>query len=263
MDKAKKVFDQELGGFFTEQERSHIWTEIMHANYPIEQEEVLEEVIERLLENEPYQYIIGRSFFYNHEFIVNKHVLIPRPETEELVHKVYTDFKGLSPKILDIGTGSGCIAVSLAKLLPAAEVYALDVSPHALEIADKNAKELNATVQYFEADIRTHHPEMKFDVMVSNPPYIPLKEKELMADNVLNYEPGLALFVEDENPLEFYEVIAAYAISNLTNNGRLYVEINEHYGQEVKNLFNEIGFQNVKLHQDMQGKDRMVVGEKK
>lgn len=236
-----------------------------------DEEQPLFEALSRLKNEEPIQYIIGETEFYGLPFKVNMHTLIPRPETEELVNLIIEESRNQNSKlkILDIGTGTGCIAISLAKNIPHAKVYALEVSEDALEVAKYNA-EMNATNVTFIQDniLNPCHPEMvlahhKFDIIVSNPPYVRNLEKEEINNNVLKYEPHLALFVPDENPLKFYNAISEYAVNNLTKNGLLFFEINQYLGQETKQLLADFGFTNIELIKDVFGKDRMLKAIKK
>lgn len=230
------------------------------------QSDMLAQSIERLLQHEPLQYITGKAHFYGLEFKVNSHVLIPRPETEELVHLILQASSPSAPiSILDIGTGSGCIPIALKKHLPSATVYALDVSAEALKVAEENARLNEADVQFIKGDILD--PETgsgmtmsTLDMIVSNPPYITGNEKADMHANVLQHEPHLALFVPDEDPLLFYKAIARFANRHLKTGGTLYVEINAAYGEEVKNCMHMYGFADIVIVKDMQGKDRMVKG---
>lgn len=220
------------------------------------------DIINRLKQHEPIQYIIGKSQFYNLEYTVKKGVLIPRPETEELVNQIIKQ-NGSANKlnILDIGTGSGCIAVSLKSNLPNSNVWAYDISETAMKIAKENAKLNNCDIHFVNQDILTSYnkiEDIKFDIIVSNPPYVRHKEAELMSKNVLNYEPHLALFVDNNNPLLFYKSIANYARLNLKISGRLYFEINEAFGSNVYNLLESLGYQNIELSKDLNGKDRFV-----
>lgn len=224
------------------------------------------EALELLKRQKPIQYIIGETEFYGLEFKVNEHVLIPRPETEELVSWVVSEFntKKKPLRILDIGTGSGCIAISLAKNLRNVKVYALDVSKEALKVAKGNA-ELNAVdIEFLELDVleTKRIRDLEFDIIVSNPPYVREKEKEKMRPNVLDNEPHLALFVKDENPLLFYNAIAQFANQNLANKGVLFFEINEFLGGNMINLLNENHFKSIELKQDIFKKDRMIKGVK-
>ena len=224
------------------------------------------EALELLKRQKPIQYIIGETEFYGLEFKVNEHVLIPRPETEELVSWVVSEFntKKKPLRILDIGTGSGCIAISLAKNLRNVKVYALDVSKEALKVAKGNA-ELNAVdIEFLELDVleTKRIRDIEFDIIVSNPPYVREKEKVKMRPNVLDNEPHLALFVKDENPLLFYNAIAQFANQNLANKGVLFFEINEFLGGNMINLLNENHFKSIELKQDIFKKDRMIKGVK-
>ncbi len=211
----------------------------------------------------PIQYIIGETEFYGLPFKVNKHVLIPRPETEELVSWIINESKVKSQKskvtILDIGTGSGCIPISLAKNLPNATIYALDISSEALKTAKSNAELNNVTINFIEADIlNLLELPQQFDFIVSNPPYVRALEKEQMQENVLKNEPHIALFVEDNNPLLFYDKISDLAKNYLSKNGDLYFEINQYLGKETVDLLASKGFKNIVLKKDMFGADRMV-----
>ena len=227
--------------------------------------EYFEALISRLLNYEPIQYILGTTSFFGLEFKVDTNVLIPRPETEELVAWILnqTD-SSQSLKILDIGTGSGCIAVSLAKHLPNAEVYALDISPEALEITQYNAQQNAVHINCIKANVLDwNYTDLTFDIIVSNPPYVRQSEKELMAPNVLEYEPHLALFVENNNPLVFYEAIVALSTEALKKNGVLYFEINEYLADETKALFSSNNFEDVQLKTDIFGKNRMMRASKR
>lgn len=229
-----------------------------------EVQEKLEEALDRLEKQEPIQYVLGEAPFYGRSFTVNPSVLIPRPETEELVQLILSRHggqKGL--RLLDVGTGSGIIAISLALELMEPQVYAVDVSGSALEIAEENARKLEASVEFIKADILDSVPPMPpMDLVVSNPPYVRWQEAEQMQANVLDWEPHLALFVENHDPLIFYRHIAIMARQQLINGGFLYFEINEAFGQEVVQMLTESGFSRASIHQDMQGKDRMVSAEK-
>ncbi len=227
----------------------------------------LQRILTELKTGKPLQYILGETVFYGFPFKVNSSVLIPRPETEELVEWVIecaelADVTGAGLRILDIGTGTGCIAVSLNKSLPNAKVSALDVSQEAIDIASANAALNKVDIKFIHTDIRTFTTEHKFDIIVSNPPYITQREKEEMHNNVLDHEPHLALFVADEKPLEFYEAIADFAWVTLSDMGLLFFEINEHLGQETVEMLSAKSFINIELKQDMQGKDRMIKCEK-
>jgi release factor glutamine methyltransferase len=222
-------------------------------------------IISRLNNNEPVQHIIGSTEFCGLEFRVSSSVLIPRPETEELVQMVTRDYaepdKDVS--ILDIGTGSGCIAIVLARFLPHVSVHAWDVSDEALEVARENARQLIADVHFAKQDmLNVSFPlpgdVIKFDCLVSNPPYVTYSEAEHMRPNVLRFEPHEALFVEDNDPLLFYKAIADFGKHHLKAGGKCYVEINEHFGAETKKVFEERAYQNVEILRDIHGKDRFV-----
>jgi len=222
------------------------------------------EAIDRIKKHEPVQYITGKSYFYGQEFRVTPGVLIPRPETEELVALIlqrHGDQSNLT--ILDIGTGSGCIAVSLASKSIGAKVTAIDISDQALKIAHENANQNNVVLELSLLDIANESlPNDRYDIIVSNPPYITEKEQGLMHKNVLEYEPGLALFVPDDSPLKFYEHIATKGKMAIKKGGWIYCEINEHFGDATVALFENQGYVKVELHQDMQGKDRMLSCQK-
>ncbi|MGA9639488.1 peptide chain release factor N(5)-glutamine methyltransferase [Flavobacterium sp.] len=227
--------------------------------------EVWNKLLEQLKKEIPIQYLLGTTSFFGLEFEVNENVLIPRSETEELVDWIIQDNSktGKSLKILDIGTGSGCIAISLAKNLLDAQVFAIDVSKDALAIAKKNAQTNGVNVQFVEQNIlETEDLLQQFDIIVSNPPYVRDLEKEEIKNNVLEYEPHLALFVADDNALIFYRKIAELAQKNLSPNGKLYFEINQYLGKEMINLLEELGFKNIELRKDIYGNDRMIFGEK-
>ena len=220
-------------------------------------------ILEQLKREIPIQYLLGSTHFYGLEFEVNSNVLIPRPETEELVDWIIqsSKFKVQSSKfkILDIGTGSGCIAISLAKNLPNAEVFALDVSDKALATSQKNAELNQVTIQFIHQSIlETEDLGQQFDLIVSNPPYVRHLEKQEIKKNVLDNEPHLALFVEDNDALIFYRKIAQLAKKNLCPNGQLYFEINQYLGQETLDLLQEMGFKDITLRKDIYGNDRMI-----
>jgi len=229
--------------------------------------EKINAIIQDLKALKPIQYILGLTTFLGCMIKVNKHVLIPRQETEELVDltvRECNDSNNLSPKILDIGTGSGCIAIALKKKLPNSIVSAIDISNDALMVAKENAVINNAEISFIKADILDSKFSLKetFDIIVSNPPYIRLSEKDSMSKNVLEHEPHLALFVNDSDPLLFYKHIADFAIKNLILNGKLYFEINEAIGNDLKLLLELKGFKNVQIIKDMSGKERIAIGNK-
>jgi release factor glutamine methyltransferase len=223
--------------------------------------------VKDLKRGRPVQYILGKASFYGMEFIVNSNVLIPRPETEELVKLILDDAKlhAESFSILDIGTGSGCIAVALKKNLPRCHVYALDISEEALKVARENALRNDCEIHFIHGDIRDQSVVEKLPactVLVSNPPYVKNSERSSMHENVVEHEPHLALFVPDEDALIFYKVIAEAGKTKLKPGGAVYVEINEALGIDTALLFQKEGYTNVQLLQDMQGKDRMIKAER-
>lgn len=222
-----------------------------------------ETVLSELKKEKPIQYILGETEFYGLRFRVNENTLIPRPETEELVELIISDNQITkntnSLTILDIGTGSGCIAISLAKNLSNAKVSAIDVSEKALEMAKKNAEINEVNVNFILADVlKISTLQEKYDVIVSNPPYVRNLEKHEIKPNVLEFEPHLALFVEDDDALIFYRKIAELALKNISENGKLYFEINQYLGKETVELIENLGFKNVKLIKDIYENDRMV-----
>ena len=222
-------------------------------------------LLEQLKKEIPVQYLLGSTSFYGLEFTVNENVLIPRSETEELVDWIIKDNSKTDTSLilLDIGTGSGCIAISLAKNIGDAQVFAIDVSKEALATAKINAQNNGVNIQFIEQDIlETEDLAQQFDIIVSNPPYVRNLEKEEIKNNVLEYEPHLALFVADDNALVFYRKIAELAQKNLSPKGKLYFEINQYLGKEMVDLFQELGFKNIELRKDIYGNDRMIFGEK-
>ena len=216
-------------------------------------------IVKRLQNGEPIQYIIGITEFYGLDFKVTSSVLIPRPETEELVEWILLDTKQLNPHILDIGTGSGCIAITLAKKMKYATVDAWDVSADALEVARENAIGNSVSVKFLRVDVLADQShEKKFDIIVSNPPYIKESEKEVMSKNVLDFEPHQALFVSNNDALIFYNRIADIAMHQLNKKGMLYFEINQAYGNEVVQLLQENSFIDIELKKDISGNYRMI-----
>tara|TARA_R110002073_G_scaffold8207_7_gene45940 strand:+ start:46997 stop:47875 length:879 start_codon:yes stop_codon:yes gene_type:complete len=227
--------------------------------------------VKRLQKEEPIQYILGKTEFYGLPFIVNEHVLIPRPETEELVEWILSEVKKFqldvissevekSLNILDIGTGSGCIPISLKKNLTKAEVNAIDISKEAIRVAKQNAKLNEVQITFLEHDILILKDlGQQFDVIVSNPPYVRDLEKHEIKNNVLENEPHLALFVKDNNPLLFYDKIADLAKTHLKSNGMLFFEINQYLGKETVDLLKRKGFENIELKKDLFGNDRMIL----
>lgn len=216
-------------------------------------------IVKRLLNNEPIQYILGKTEFYGLEFKVSPAVLIPRPETEELIEWILLETKKINPHILDIGTGSGCIAIALAKKMQYATVDAWDISESALEIARQNAITNNVSVEFSNVDVLKSLSVRKyFDIIVSNPPYIKESEKEKMEKNVLDYEPHEALFVANNDALIFYNRITDIAKENLNENGVLYFEINRANGEEIVQMLKRKGLMNIELKKDISGNNRMI-----
>lgn len=242
---------------------------LLKPNFVIEDEkiDILQNAVNRLKKEEPIQYILGKTEFYGYPFLVDENVLIPRPETEELVEWIIAENKHKTQNIniLDIGTGSGCVPISLKKELPSATIYTIDVSKKALKVAKQNAKINEVDIHFIEADIlKTKNftslflSEITFDVIVSNPPYVRNLEKQEMNNNVLQNEPHLALFVEDNNPLLFYNKIADLAKHHLTKDGDLFFEINQYLGEETVKLLEEKGFANIILKKDHFKNNRMI-----
>lgn len=223
----------------------------------------LNKIFGRLMEGEPVQYVLGRAEFCGRWFDVRPGVLIPRPETEELCAWITADSKAsASPKVLDIGTGSGCIAITLQLDMPESKVTAWDISADALDVARENAQQLGANVNFVKLDALNAKPEGEWDVIVSNPPYICEKEKKDMAVNVLEHEPHTALFVPDADPLLFYRAITRLAVQTLSKGGRLYFEINPIYADDTCRMMRAEGMTAVELRSDMYGKQRMAKGVK-
>lgn len=223
----------------------------------------LSDILIRLQKYEPIQYIIGTEYFYGLSFEVNKNVLIPRPETEELVDLIVQENKNRKVRVLDVGTGSGCIAISLAKNLERAEVTSWDISEGALQVAARNCRRNRVEVRLERKDVLQFSPSgEQFDIIVSNPPYITEKEKMDMDANVLDWEPGTALFVPDDNPLLFYRKIAGVGMSMLTPEGRLYFEINRAYGKQTVDMLAGLGYRNIELRKDISQNDRMIRAER-
>ncbi len=275
----KKIYLGELKPLFGENEAlqmlniliEHFFSltrsqQALNINYRLNESEMLSlhNAVKELKKNRPVQYITGETEFYGLRFLVNSLVLIPRQETEELVDLIVKNEKSEGLKVLDIGTGSGCIAISIAKTLYNPKVSALDISVSSLAVAQNNAEINTVEVNFIEEDILniSQNAETQFDIIVSNPPYVKMSEKELMQPNVLEYEPHLALFVEDDNPLKFYKAIVNYASENLKIKGRLYFEINEALGKDVSELTKAADFENVEIHLDINGKERMLSASK-
>ena len=268
-DSLKNIHDeQEIESFF------FILTEYFHNLKRVDVAlnpnfELLEEEVEKwntiltdLQQEKPIQYIIGEAWFYGLRFEVNENTLIPRPETEELVEWILNSPNIHHPSpinILDIGTGTGCIPISLKANLPQANVSAIDVSEKALEMAKRNAELNKVEINFIEANIlEVEDLNQYFDVIVSNPPYVRNLEKQEIKKNVLDYEPHLALFVEDTDALLFYRKIAQLALKNLSPNGLLFFEINQYLGKETVELLQNLGFKNIELKKDIYGNDRMI-----
>lgn len=223
----------------------------------------IKDIVNQLVQFKPIQYILGESHFYGLTFKVTESVLIPRSETEELVDWIIKDYAELAPKILDIGTGSGCIPISLLLHIPKASAEAWDISEQALVVANENAINNKVKVSFHHLDLfKAPEEPDKYDVIVSNPPYVTDSEKELMHQNVLNYEPHTALFVTDQDPLLFYAKIAELALIDLKPNGHLYLEINEQFGSQTLELLSAKGYVNLVLKKDLNGKDRMIKAQR-
>lgn len=218
-----------------------------------------------LLENKPVQYVLHEAWFYKLKFYVNEHVLIPRPETEEIVEWIIDDVRGFEDtkyefKLLDVGTGSGCIPISLKTNLRDIQITGIDVSRYALEVANSNANLLQTEINFLQLDFldeKTWNSLAVYDIIVSNPPYIPIAEKNILAKNVTEFEPDIALFVKDSEPFIFYEKIAKFAASHLKLAGKVYVEIHENYSKEVQEIFSSHNF-NTEMKKDIYGKERMI-----
>lgn len=220
--------------------------------------------LQRLEKEEPIQYVRGKSDFYGYEFSVSPSVLIPRQETELLVDTIIKENKEPNLQIVDLGTGSGCIAICLAKHIANSNVFAVDISLDAIEIAKQNALEMNASVEFIQRDMcneTLYENVPNCNIIVSNPPYICTKEEVQMENNVLNFEPHLALFVPNSDPLLFYKAIAKIGLQKLQKNGKIYCEINEAYGNETIELFKNYGYTNCRIIKDLNEKDRFVVCE--
>jgi len=241
----------------------------MHLNQtePLPEPKIMQitEILNRLLRNEPIQYILGETEFYGLKFTVTPDVLIPRAETEELVDWIILEEKAHCKSLLDIGTGSGCIPISIDKNTNIDDVDGWDISEQALQIARSNAIRNDSKVKFFYQDIFaptgiTEHSQ--WDVIVSNPPYVLMEESDLMERNVVDFEPHVALFVPDHDPLIFYRAIARFAAAHLQLHGSLYFEINEAMGEQIAKLLREFGFQDIQIRRDLQGKSRMIKARK-
>lgn len=271
----KDFFQDELGGIYPKEEILSFFyllcdaylnkSRIDIALTPIleltsHQKATFLKALEQLKLEYPIQYIIGHTEFMDLEFEVNEQVLIPRPETEELIRWILASTsKKTNMTILDIGTGSGCIPIVLAKKLPESNIEAIDVSEKALEVAKRNASKHEAQIKFIQNDIlKTVYLQNDYDIIVSNPPYVRESEKKLMHNNVLNHEPDLALYVSDKDPLIFYKKIAKLAIKGLKPNGHLYFEINQYLGTALCELLESLDFKNIELKKDIYGADRMI-----
>ncbi|MBI9067556.1 MAG: peptide chain release factor N(5)-glutamine methyltransferase [Salinivirgaceae bacterium] len=273
------LFKNKLHGIFEPREINQLYFMVIQNQMHIERSKILaypetkvpnsvnsqiQNIVGRLLNNEPIQYILGETDFYDLIFKVNESVLIPRPETEELVHWIITDKQIATSKILDIGTGSGCIAISLSKNIPDSVVFGLDVSEDALNVAKQNAILNKVATQFIQADVlSTSYLELPnhLDVLVSNPPYVMLEEKKLMKANVLNFEPDLALYVENNKPLVFYIRIAELGKTLLKIGGKLYFEINEALHQQTIAMLEKMGYKHIIAKKDLNDKYRMIRAE--
>ncbi len=278
LSEIKNIFHQELNPLYGEQEVSSFFYLLIDHYLGLErfvlvlqpnlvltktEEEPLFSGLSELKQHKPIQHIIGYTEFMDMKFKVGPEVLIPRPETEELVRWILEDCntrKEERLQILDMGTGSGCIPISLAKHLESAVVHALDISPDALRIARKNAAMNAVDVHFFEADIFQLEIQVTYDIIVSNPPYVRELEKKEMSPNVLEYEPDVALFVSDKDPLVFYRAIVNFAAQSLSEKGCLYLEINQYLGEEMVQLLATHNFKHIELRKDMFGNDRMIKG---
>lgn len=231
----------------------------IYCGCEIPDDEKTAETVQRLMSKEPVQYIVGWEYFCGHRFTVKPGVLIPRPETEELVGRIIADSHN-SPTILDIGTGSGCMAISLALGINSSEVTAWDISPEALNLAEDNARQLEAKVHFMQQDaLNPPADTARWNIIVSNPPYICAKESAAMDSNVLNHEPHTALFVPDDNPLLFYRAITRYASHALKPGGKLYFEINPLYAGDMIKMANKEGFNHAEVIEDSFGKQRFII----
>ena len=275
----KKIFHQQLKEIYIENEIDSLFfialeyvTSISKIEYILQKEEEISEeklielkfILEELTKNKPIQYITKNAYFYGLNFYVNDKVLIPRQETNELVDWVLMSVTHSKPiKILDIGTGSGCIAITLKKNLPLSEVFAIDISNEAIQVAQKNANNNEVEINFLQKNIlEINDLKSNFDIIISNPPYVLELEKLEMAPNVLDNEPHLALFVPDNNPLLFYEKITEIALKNLTEDGMLFFEINQYLSAETKKMIENKGFKNVTLRKDLQENYRMILAKK-
>jgi len=226
-------------------------------------EEKIIEIVSQLKMNKPIQYIFNKAYFFEMEFYVDESVLIPRPETEELVQWIVSDHaKKDNISIIDLCTGSGCIAISIKNNLPFSRVSALDISSCALEVAKRNAAQNKTDIVFLNENFLDYKSNTSYDIIISNPPYVRNNEKLLMNKNVLEHEPHLALFVDDHDALIFYKAIAAFGLSNLNQHGSIYLEINENLAAEISELFYNLGYRFVELKKDLNEKNRMLKVQK-
>jgi len=275
------LFQHELQGLYDEDEIKAIFLVVVaekfglnRTNYQLRKTDIVKEadktevlsILQDLKKHRPIQYILNKADFYGEVFQVNESVLIPRQETEELVDLIIKNHKSSQNlKIIDIGTGSGCIPITLSKHLNNALVTTIDISKEAINTAQENAKNFKTQVQFINADIFEWEyifSDQHYNIIVSNPPYITPGEKQHMNQNVLAYEPELALFIEESAPLIFYDVISSFALKHLTPDGDLYFEINQYLGPEMKELMVKKGFEQVKLIKDINGADRIIHAKK-
>ena len=271
---AKNYFSEQLKNLFTSTEINSMWKEIicfrfnwnasdfiLNTTFRLSESDLLfiRSYVHRLQNNEPFQYIHGTTTFFGLELKCDKRALIPRPETEELV--AWTVEFGPHKTIADLCTGSGCIALGLKSIFSESNVTGLDISTDALSLAKENSKLTNLDVEFIHADVLNINRDLldqKWDCIISNPPYIPSNERESIAENVLNFEPEISLFVGNDNPLIFYKAIVEYAKSNLSENGILFFEIHPDFSAEISDLLKLKGFINIELRKDLQGKNRMI-----
>ena len=275
----KKYFQKELSGLFGDREiKQIIKLAVVHRFHLDDNQFILandlrvsesdllffRSVVKRLQKDEPIQYILGRTLFYHLQLKIDSRALIPRPETEELVDWVIETLGNRNLSILDLCSGSGCIALALKSFFKNSEIVGLDISDDAVSLARENAIETELNVDFQRVDVLNDHLEdfRDYHVWISNPPYIPIKERSQMQNNVLHYEPGIALFVEDEDPILFYRLIGEKAMLNLNPMGYLFLEIHELFDVEVVSFLESIGFVNIQLRKDLQGKARMIRAQK-
>ena len=285
----QELFHKELDSIYEKEEVDNFFFLLIDEYYDVHRIEIaiqpettinkkeqdpIFKALDQLKKEKPIQYVLGKTEFYGLPFKVNSNVLIPRPETEELVSFVINSVSSSTVEkplnVLDVGTGSGCIAISLAKNIPNAKLIGLDVSTDALKVAKENATLNGIDIEFIEANILEKENvslslpnySLPLDIIVSNPPYVRKKEKSEIKNNVLNNEPHLALFVEDDDALQFYRVISEFAVNNLRDYGLLFLEINEYLGQEMIGLLKNYNFRNIELKKDIFGKDRMIKATK-